>query len=244
MGGRLLTAVQAAIDLLLPPRCPGCGEIVDGDGRFCVGCWTSLRFITPPYCATCGDPFETPQPTGSLCGKCLATGPKWSARAAFAYEGAARDAVLKLKHGDQPHLSRLMGAAMTRAGADMLARRGALLVPVPLHRWRLWQRGYNQAAELARAVARVSGVELLVDGLERRRATLPSGGLNPSERRANVRAAFRVQSAKRDRLRGRAIILVDDVLTSGATADACARILLRAGAESVDLLVLSRVVRV
>ena len=93
-------------------------------------------------------------------------------------------------------------------------------------------------------MAHVSGVELLVDGLARQRATLPSGGLNPSERRANVRAAFRVPSAKRDRLRGRAIVLVDDVLTSGATADACARILLRAGAESVDLLVLSRVVRV
>lgn len=244
MGGRLLAAARAAIDLILPPRCPGCGEIVDGDGRFCVGCWSSLRFITPPFCAICGDPFETPQPTGSLCGQCLAAPPKWSARAAFAYEGAARDAVLKLKHGDQPQLARTMGAAMARAGAEILVSSDALLVPVPLHRWRLWQRGYNQAAELARAVAGVSGVALLVDGLERRRATKPSGGLNPSERRANVRAAFRVQPAKQSRLQGRAIILVDDVLTSGATADACARILLRAGAKSVDLLALSRVVRV
>lgn len=229
---------------MLPPRCPGCGEIVDGDGRFCLGCWSSLRFITPPYCATCGDPFEVAQADGSLCGKCLATPPKWSARAAFAYEGAARDTVLKLKHGDQPHLARLMSTAMSRAGSEMLNQPDALIVPVPLHRWRLWQRGYNQAAELARAIARLSGVELLVDGIERRRSTQPSGGLNPSERRANVRAAFRVPSARRGRITGRAIILVDDVLTSGATADACAGILLRAGAKSVDLLALSRVVRV
>lgn len=244
MGGRLQVAARAAIDLMLPPRCPGCGEIVDGDGRFCLGCWTSLRFITPPYCATCGDPFEIAQAGGSLCGKCLATPPKWSARAAFAYEGAARDAVLKLKHGDQPHLARLMAAAMARAGAEMLGRADALIVPVPLHRWRLWHRGYNQAAELAKAVARLSGVDLLVDAVERRRATQPSGGLNPSERRANVRAAFRIRPTKRAHLQGRAVVLVDDVLTSGATAEACARILLRAGAKSVDLLALSRVVRV
>lgn len=241
---RLLSVARAAIDLVLPPRCPGCGEIVDGDGRFCVACWTSLRFITPPFCATCGDPFEVPQPAGSLCGQCLATPPKWSARAAFAYEGAAREAVLKLKHGDQQHLARLMGSAMARAGAEMLAKERALLVPVPLHRWRLWRRGYNQAGELAKAVARVSGVELLIDGFERKRATLASGGLNPSERRANVRGAFRVPPSRRERLRGRAIVLVDDVLTSGATADACSRILLRAGAASVDVLALSRVVRV
>lgn len=244
MGASLRAAARAAMNLILPPRCPGCGDIVDGDGRFCLGCWTGLRFITPPYCATCGDPFEIAQPAGSLCGKCLASPPNWSARAAFAYEGAARDAVLKLKHGDQPHLARSMGAAMARAGAEMLNYDGALLIPVPLHRWRLWHRGYNQAAELAQAVARLTGVELLVDGMERQRATWPSGGLNPSERRANVRTAFRVPPAKHRRLQGRAIILVDDVLTSGATAEACARILLRAGAVSVDLLALSRVVRV
>lgn len=244
MGGRLKAAARAAIDLMLPPRCPGCGEIVDGDGRFCLGCWASLRFILPPYCATCGDPFEVAQGDDSLCGKCLATPPKWSARAAFAYEGAAREAVLKLKHGDQPHLARLMSAAMVRAGSGMFGHPGALLIPVPLHRWRLWRRGYNQAAELAKAVARLSGTQLLIDGIERRRSTLPSGGLNPSQRRANVRAAFRVPPAKRPCLQGRSIILIDDVLTSGATADACARILLRAGAKSVDLLALSRVVRV
>ena len=243
MGLSLLAAARTAFDLVLPPRCPACGVIVDGDGRFCAGCWTSLRFITPPFCATCGDPFELPQPPGSLCGKCLATAPKWSARAAFAYEGAAREAVLKLKHGDQPHLARLMGAALARAGAEMLARPGAMIVPVPLHRWRLWSRGYNQAAELAKAVARVSDAPLLLDGLVRRKPTAASGGLNPRQRRDNVRAAFAVPPSRRAQLRGRAVVLIDDVLTSGATADACARILLRSGAVSVDVLALSRVVR-
>lgn len=241
MRGRLSTAFWAGIDLLLPPRCLACGEIVEAPGTFCPPCWSTLRFITPPICEACGLPFELPQPVGALCAACLAKPPRFSARAAFAYEGAARDVVLGLKHADRPHLAADMATQMVRTAGDWVT--DGVIVPVPLHRWRLWKRGYNQAAELAKALARRSGAPILVDALVRHRPTPSSQGLNPSERRRNVRGAFRVAERAKPRIAGRCIILVDDVFTTGATADACARMLLRAGAGSVKLLTLARVVR-
>jgi len=241
MRERIGAAIRASVDLLLPSRCPACGEIVDAQGAFCAACWSTLRFITPPTCATCGFPFELPQPADARCAACLADPPRYEARAALAYEGAARDVVLRLKHADREHLAVDMAAHLRRAAGDWLT--DAVLVPVPLHRWRLWKRGYNQAAELARALAKGSGAPLLVDALVRRRATPSSQGLNPSERRRSLAGAFGVRERDRPRLRGRCIVLVDDVLTTGATADACARTLLRAGASSVRLLTLARVVR-
>jgi ComF family protein len=242
MRDHLSAAIWAGIDLLLPPRCPACGDIVDDPGLFCTPCWTSLRFITAPLCADCGLPFELPQAIDARCGACLAAPPRYSARAAFAYEGAARDVVLALKHADRPHLAIDMAAHLARIGADWL-KGDAMLVPVPLHRWRLWRRGYNQAAELARALARETGLPLLPDALVRRRATASSQGLTPPERRRNLRAAFAVNPKARTPIIGRCIILVDDVFTTGATADACARMLLRTGATSVRLLTFARVVR-
>ncbi len=233
--------LTAALDLVLPPRCMGCGEIVPDDGGFCAACWSSLAFITPPLCATCGDPFELPAAPGALCGACLAEPPRFGARAVVAYDGAARDVVLGLKHADRDHLARAMARQLARAGGEWLD--GALIVPVPLHRWRLWRRGYNQAALMARALAKVSNAELLVDGLERHRATPSSQGMNRKDRAANVRGAFRVTERRRAAIKGRAVVLVDDVLTTGATANACARVLLRAGAHSVNLLAWARVVR-
>jgi len=242
MREHLGAAIWAGIDLLLPPRCPACGEIVDEQGLFCGPCWTSLRFITAPLCADCGLPFELPQDSDAHCAACLAAPPRYLARAAFAYEGAARDVVLALNHSDRPHLAIDMAAHLARIGGEWLAD-DAILVPLPLHRWRLWRRGYNQAAELARALARETGTPFLADALVRRRATKSSQGLTPPERRRNLRAAFAVGERARARIAGRCIILVDDVLTTGATADACARILLRAGAGSVRLLTFARVVR-
>jgi ComF family protein len=233
--------LSAALDLVLPPRCMGCGLIVPADGSFCPDCWASLAFITPPTCALCGDPFEVPRESGSLCGACLAEPPRFNARAVVAYGGAAKDVILGLKHSDRDHLARAMGAQIARLGSDWLV--GALIVPVPLHRSRLWRRGYNQAALIARAVARASGADLALDLLERRKATPPSQGMNRTERAANVRGAFRVPQGKREKLRGRAVVLIDDVLTTGATADACARTLRRAGAATVNLLAWARVVR-
>ncbi len=238
-------AAIAVLDLILPPRCPGCRAIVADDGRFCETCWATLRFITAPQCACCGTPFDHDRGPGTQCGACLLKPPKFaSARAALAYEGAARDVLLAFKHGDRQHLARLMTPHLARAGADALVRGGdggALLVPVPLHGTRLRSRGFNQAALLARALAKRTGTPLAVDALVRVRRTALSRGLGRRARATNVRAAFRV--AHPEQVRGRNIVLVDDVLTTGATADACARMLRRAGAARVDVLTWARVVR-
>ncbi len=238
---RLRAPLVQLFDLVLPPRCPACGTIVDGDRRFCSGCWQALEFLGPPQCARCGDPFDHDRGEDAECGRCLAEPPPWRrARAAFAYEGPARKTLLAMKLADRPHLAGLMVVQMARAGAGLLAP-DRLLVPVPLHRGRLWRRGFNQAVLLARGLARAGHGEMALDALERRRATKPSVGLGAAARAANVRGAFKVRAPLL--VRGRAVVLVDDVLTSGATAAACTRVLLRAGAASVDVLTFARVVR-
>jgi len=237
----LRRAGMAVVDLVLPPRCPGCREIVRDDGRFCETCWATLRFITAPQCACCGTPFDHDRGAGTQCGACLLKPPRFAtARAVLAYEGAAQRVLLAFKHGDRQHLVRLMVPQLARAGAGVLGD-GALLVPVPLHRTRLWARGFNQAALLARALARRTATPLAVDALVRVRRTALSRGLGRRARAANVRSAFKV--VRPEQVRGRRIVLVDDVLTTGATADACARTLLRAGAARVDVLTWARVVR-
>ena len=239
--GFLQRPASALLDLILPPRCPACRQVVADDGRFCAECWPSLSFITAPQCACCGAPFDHDRGAGTRCGQCLLKSPRYAtARAALAYDGAARTVLLGFKHGDRQHLARLMAPHVARVGVGVLGP-DALLVPVPLHYTRLWRRGFNQAALLARAVGRRTAVPLAVDALVRVRRTALSRGLNRRKRAENVRAAFRVRAP--DQIRGRNIVLVDDVLTTGATADACARMLLRAGAARVDVLTWARVVR-
>lgn len=233
--------VQALIDLVLPPRCPACRVIVDGDGRFCGECWPKLQFITAPMCAKCGLPFEIDRGPDAQCGQCLAEPPRFaSARAGLVYGGPARTVLLGLKHGDRQHLVAMMATQMRRAGLDLLTA-DSLLVPVPLHRWRLWRRGFNQSALLAQALAAQTGCTLAVDALLRAKPTPASVGMGRAARARNVRGVFRVRD--RALVRGRTIILVDDVLTTGATADACARVLRRAGAKAVHILTFARVVR-
>jgi ComF family protein len=238
---RMAQPLRTVFDLVLPPRCPGCRAMVTADGRFCAGCWQQLRFITAPLCPRCGTPFEHDRGPATVCAPCMAAPPRYaSARAALAYEGPARQALLAFKMGDELHMARMMAPHMARAAGPMLGQ-GALLVPVPLHYWRLWRRGFNQAALLAQALAARTGLELAIDGLERRKLTQRSAGLGREARARNVRGAFKVRD--KARIRGRAIILIDDVLTTGATAEACARVLLRGGAASVDVLTWARVVR-
>lgn len=237
----MFTPLQALLDLVLPPRCPGCRVIVAGDGRFCLSCWQALQFITAPMCAGCGTPFEHDRGTGALCGPCLAAAPRFtSARAALVYGGPARGVLLALKHGDRQHLAKMMAPHMARAGQGVLGP-GAVLVPVPLHWQRLWRRGFNQSALLAQALARLTGVELAIDAVERVKPTATSAGMGRKARAANVRGAFRVRH--RGLISGRSVVLVDDVLTTGATAEACARVLRRAGAREVHILTWARVVR-
>jgi ComF family protein len=236
-------AVRRVVDYALPPRCPGCGAIVEDEHGFCLGCWSQLVFIGEPCCDRCGLPFEHDCGGGEVeCGACLADPPRFDrARAAVAYGEIPRKVALKLKYGGRPGVAETMARLMARHMPRELD--GAILAPVPLHRWRIWKRGYNQAALIASALARRSGAPVLPDLLERTRATPYLRGMGPRERRETVRGAFRVAERRQGALAGRPVILVDDVFTSGATAGACARALKKAGAGEVSLLCWARVVR-
>lgn len=233
-----VASFEPLVNLVLPSRCPGCGAIVSAQGRFCAPCWSSLRFITPPWCASCHQPFAHPDGEAARCRQCSAAPPRHAGvRAAVSYDTVARTLALRLKHGGR--------AAYATTAARLMARwmpgGATLLVPVPLHRWRLWSRGYNQAALLAAALTRITGVPNDPRLLERRRATPMLRALGPVERRAAVAGAFDVAAARRRDWAGAHLVLVDDVYTSGATADACVDALLTAGAQAVTVLVWARV---
>jgi ComF family protein len=239
-------ALRHAVDFALPPRCPSCGTIVPKPHAFCLPCWQSLAFLGDPCCARCGLPFDYETGAEAECGRCLADPPPFDRlRAAVAYGDTARKVALKLKYSGRPGvaetLAHFMARQLPRVGGG---EREALLVPVPLHRWRIWKRGYNQAGLIASALSRRSGIPAELDLLRRTRATPPLKGLGRRERALTVRGVFAVAKEDRPRLKGRHIILIDDVFTSGATAGACARTLRRAGARSVAVLTWARVVRV
>jgi ComF family protein len=232
---------RAAIAFALPSRCPGCGTVVGEDHAFCPSCWQKLDFLGGPACAQCGEPLALAFHDEARCGACLADPPPFDrARAAVAYGPIARALALKLKYGRRPGIALTMARPMRRVGGAMLD--GALVAPVPLHRWRLWSRGYNQAALIARALVRDGG-ELALDLIDRPRRTPPLRGLGRLARERTVAGAFRIGPAWKQAVKGRRIVLIDDVYTTGATAKGCARVLKRAGAAEVNVLCWARVVR-
>jgi ComF family protein len=239
--GALAHTARATLDIALPTLCVACREPVDGEG-VCAACWSKLSFIAPPYCERLGIPFVYDPGPGILSMQAIADPPAYArARAAVRYDDVARTLVHALKFQDRVDLAPAMGRWMARAGQPLLAD-ADLLVPVPLHWRRGFSRRYNQSGALARAIGKQSGVPVAIDALRRIRPTAHQIGLSRAERAANVQGAFRVPPKKRGEVQGRRLVLVDDVLTSGATVDACARALLRAKAASVDVLVFARVV--
>jgi ComF family protein len=239
---RLLRAgVRPLVDIGLPALCLACREPVRDNGGLCAACWSKLSFITRPYCERLGIPFAYDPGPGILSMQAIADPPAYGrARAAVRFDEVARSLVHALKYGDRLDLAPPLGRWMARAGQELLAEAGAL-VPVPLHWRRLWARRFNQSAALANVVAAASGVPVTT-ALRRARATPQQVGLSRTERAHNVQGAFLVPAASRPEIAGRRVVVVDDVLTSGATVDACARALLRAGASGVDVLVFARVV--
>lgn len=239
-GFRRLTGLAA--DLVLPPTCPGCRAAVGEGDALCPRCWSAIRFIEPPLCPIYGTPFAYELGAGILSAEALAHPPPFRrARAAAVYGDVARRLVHQLKYHDRPHLAETMAIAMRRAGRALIAD-CCVIVPVPLYRWRLWQRRFNQAAALAASLSRLSGVPHDPFVLERPRPTRRQVGLSAHQRAENVRGAFRVPDAMRGRIAAAPVLLVDDVYTSGATAKAATRALLRGGAASVDVLTFARVI--
>lgn len=242
-GGVLRGLSRRALDLVLPPGCMACRAAVDQPGCLCAACWSRLVFISRPYCDRLGTPLAYESDGAPvLSPAALADPPAYGrARAAVLFGDVARDLIHALKYADRLEVALPLARMMARGGADILVDAHAL-IPVPLHGVRLWRRRFNQSAALARGVSGESGVPVRTNWLVRQRATTPQVGLDRQARASNVAGAFIVPELMRGELRGRRVVLVDDVLTTGATIDACTKALLRAGAAQVDVLVFARVV--
>ena len=231
---------RSLLDVVLPPQCLVCEASVDEPGSLCAQCFGRFTFITRPFCHVCCLPFETAViEDEAMCGACMKDRPAFRrARAVFTYRETGRSLVLKLKHADRTDAATHLVKWMQRQGADVIAE-ADYIVPVPLHWRRLWLRTYNQSALLANALGRATQKPVLADALVRTRPTPSQGGLDRAQRRRNVAGAFKAQ--RQNLIEGKSVLLIDDVMTTSATADACSRALLRAGAAAVDVLVLARV---
>lgn len=226
-------------DVLMPPLCLGCDAPVTERQTLCAMCWKAIHFINEPFCPCCGAPFDTPMGEGALCSTCVEHRPVYeAARSVFLYDEASKPLILRFKHGDQLHGLPMFAQWLARTGESFWQDVDGI-VPIPLHRWRLLKRRYNQSALLAIALGRLVHKKVCVDALVRTRPTPPQGHFSKKQRLLNVRGAFALRRSMD--VRGLNLVLVDDVLTSGATVNECARILLAAGAARVDVLTLARV---
>jgi len=239
----MLSPFMRIIDVVLPPTCPGCGEQVADVQTLCAGCWSQLTFLGAACCDACAHPFDYEVTEHTLCGACVRNAPSFDrARAAVLYDERSRDLVLGFKHADRTEAALLYAKWMFSAGRELVAD-ADVIVPVPLHWTRLFARRYNQAALLALGVGRLGDTLVVADGMVRKRKTPSQGHLGRIARARNVKGAFGVSPRHRHKLKGKRVLLVDDVYTTGATLRTAAKVLKRAGCVGVDVLVLARVVR-
>ena len=216
-----------------------CDAPVGGNQTLCPDCWKAIQFVEAPWCACCGAPFPIPVAEGSLCGACIEKPPRFTAaRSAMIYNDGSKKLILHFKH-DRLHPAPALAQWMLRVGGDLVAQADCI-VPVPLHRWRLFKRRYNQSAVIAHALAKLTGKPVVVDALIRTRATPSQGRMNRQQRRANVHGACAVALKRKALIKERNIVLIDDVFTTGATVDECCRALLAAGAQKVFVITLAR----
>jgi len=235
----LMKPLHYAADLMLPPVCVSCHEPIADHGGLCAKCWRGADFISTPYCDRLGTPLPYATEEVALSSAALRRTPDYGrARAVARFDGVMRELIHRLKYSDHHEMLNLFGPMLRGAGRDLIPQ-AECLVPVPLHRWRLWQRRFNQAALLAGRLSRATGLPVEFDTLRRVRRTTSQVDLGWHERRRNVEAAFAVDPKKAARIAGRHVLLIDDVITTGATVEACARTLKAAGAREVDVLALA-----
>ncbi|MBT3916369.1 MAG: ComF family protein [Rhodospirillaceae bacterium] len=232
-----------ALDILFPPQCLCCQALVAETGSLCSDCWQNISFIAGPCCHACGLPFEFELGPEALCGACAQDRPVFNrARSVMIYNAASRDLILSFKHGDRTHAAAAYAGWLKRSGSDLI-RHSDLILPVPLHWSRLFHRRYNQAALLAIELGKLTGLPVDTDSLIRHKKTASQGHKSPSQRLSNLRGAFSVSAQSEQKVKDKHVLLIDDVLTTGATAKVCAKTLFNAGACNVDVLTLARVVR-
>lgn len=235
--------INRCLDILFPPQCLSCDQLVGTHGTLCQPCWQHIQFITAPFCNACGLPFEYSIGDDMLCGECIHELPVFAkARSAIRYDDYSRGLVLKLKYADQTQLASVYGPWLARAGKELLDE-SDLIVPVPLHYWRFITRRYNQSALLADSLHQHTSIPLIADALLRKRPTKPQTGLSKKQRRDNVRGAFHINPRWQDAIKGKHIVLIDDVLTTAATVSVCAKTLIDNGALRVHVLTLARAIQ-
>ncbi len=236
-------AFRLVADMVYPPRCPSCQTYVAADGNFCAECFHKLRMIDAPMCACCGIPFVIAVDAYTRCPECLDTPPEFDvARAALVYDAVSAPLVAALKFNDQWASLERYVVMMLRAGKPIFE--GAdMLVPVPLHWRRLLRRKFNQSALLAYGLSRASGIECAPEMLQRIIYTKPQMRMTRQQRLTNVKRAFAVPETVHEMLHNKVVVLVDDVVTTGATANACAKALKKAGASEVRVIALARTVK-
>lgn len=236
----LSTLLKPVFDFALPARCPICGITVEDDNHFCLSCWQNLDFLIEPWCAACGKPFAFAQGEGSHCISCLKNPPEHDGvRAVVAYDDKSSLLAMRLKYGNRLGFAELIAQQLERFLDEVPS--DALIVPVPLHRWRLWSRGYNQSVLIGRALSKRSGVAMETDILTRKNATPPLRSMSAKQRRKLVKNAFLLSRDARAKIQGETIVLADDVYTTGATTNACARLLKKSGADRVLVFCWARV---
>jgi ComF family protein len=236
----LVPMLNRALDFIFPPQCLTCESLVATHGSLCLTCWQSVKFITDPMCHACGQPFEFAIGEQALCGECLKELPPYArARSVFVYDEHSRTLVTKLKFSDQLYLASVFGPWLTKTGNEMIAE-SHIIVPVPLSYRRFISRRYNQAALLARALAQKTHLPVIPDALLRKKHTLPQTGLSRRQREENVQGAFAVNPRHKNDIKGKNVLLIDDVLTTGSTVSACAKQLIKSGAMRVNVLTLAR----
>ena len=232
---------RLSVDYALPPRCPICGVTVDADNRFCLTCWQQLDFLAKPWCAACGVPLAFDHPQDSRCAKCLIDPPVHDGvRAVVRYDDRSSLIAMRLKYGTRLGLAKLIALHLQKFVAECAG--DAIVVPVPLHRSRLWRRGFNQSVLIGGELARATGMKMDYNIILRSKLTPPLRGMSGTQRRKIVDSAFALRADAHERLAGKPVLLVDDVYTSGSTSNACARLLKKGGAEQVLVFCWARVI--